>query len=69
MNNVYNLRLYIIGGELDGSYIESLRILSQLYATYKEDLNSEEVTANGTALKDLYRRMMITLSLTHVFVK
>ena len=65
MNNVYNLRLYIIGGEPDGSYIESLRILSQLYATYKEDLNSEEVTANGTALKDLYRRMMITLSLTH----
>ena len=65
MNDVDNLRLYIIGGEPDGSYIESLRILSQLYDTYKDDLNNEKITSNGTSLKDLYRRMMITLSLTH----
>ena len=56
MNDVDNLRLYIIGGEPDGSYIESLRILSQLYDTYKDDLNNEE---------NLYHKMMITLSLTH----
>ena len=48
MNDVDNLRLYIIGGEPDGRYIESLRILSQLYDTYKDDLNNEEITANGT---------------------
>ena len=65
MNDVKNLRLYIIGGEPDGNYIESLKILSQLYSNYKDDLNKEEITANGTLLKDLYRRMMITLSLTH----
>ncbi len=65
MNDVENLRIYIIGGEPDGGYIESLRILSQLYSTYQDDLNNEEITENGTVLKDLYRRMMITLSLTH----
>ena len=65
MNDVDNLRLYIIGGKPDGTYLESLKILSQLYSTYKEDLNNEEITENGTVLKDLYRRMMITLSLTH----
>ena len=65
MNNVDNLRLYIIGGEPDGSYMESLRVLSKLYATYKDDLNKEDITANGTALKNLYRKMMISLSLTH----
>jgi len=65
MNDVENLRLYIIGGTPDGSYIESLKILSKLYNTYSEDLSNENVTENGTVLKDLYRRMMITLSLTH----
>ena len=65
MNDVDNLRLYIIGGEPDGRYIESLKVLSQLYNTYKDDLKNEEITANGTVLKDLYRRMMISLSLTH----
>ena len=65
MNDVDNLRLYIIGGEPDGRYIDSLKVLSQLYNKYKEDLNNEEITANGTILKDLYRRMIITLSLTH----
>ena len=54
MNDVNNLRLYIIGGEPDGSYIESLKIFSQLYNTYKGDLT-----------RGLYRRMIITLSLTH----
>ena len=65
MNDVDNLCLYIVGGEPDGKYIESLNILSQLYNTYKEDLKNGEITANGTVLKDLYSRMMITLSLTH----
>ena len=65
MNDVENLRIYIIGGEPDSGYIESLRILSQLYSTYQDDLDNEEITENGTVLKDLYRRMMITLSLTH----
>ena len=54
MNDVNNLSLYIIGGTPDGRYIDSLNILSKLYNTYKEDLSN-----------NLYRKMIITLSLTH----
>ena len=65
MSDIENLRLYILGGTPDGSYISSLKILSSLYDTYKSDLQNEDVTTNGTVLKDLYRKMIITLSLTH----
>ena len=54
MKDVNNLRLYIIGGEPDGRYIDSLKVLSNLYDAYKEDLSN-----------NVYRKMMITLSLTH----
>ncbi|MDD7025547.1 MAG: discoidin domain-containing protein [Lachnospiraceae bacterium] len=65
MSDVENLRLYVLGGEPDGAHINALRVLSDLYAVYRDDLKNEGVTAEGTVLKDLYRRMMITLSLTH----
>ena len=66
MTDLDTLRLYMIGGKPDGgSYIESLRILNRLYHTHKEDLENTEVTKYGTVLGELYKRMMITLSLTH----
>ncbi|MCI8309161.1 MAG: hypothetical protein HFJ57_07585 [Clostridia bacterium] len=65
MNDVTNLRLYIVGGRPTGSYRSSLDVLNRLYTEYKEDLNNETVTSNGVVLSDLYRKMMISLSLTH----
>ncbi len=65
MNDNENLCLYIMGGKPDGAYIESLKVLSELYTRYKDDLKNETVTKNGIVLKDLYRKMMVSLSLTH----
>lgn len=70
MNWFYNdlgaLRLYIAGGKPSGSYLNSLTVLSRLYNTYKDDLsdNNALTAANGRR-GDLYKKMMITLSLTH----
>lgn len=58
VDDVDKLRFYIFGGKPDGSYIDSLKVLAQLYNTYKDDLNDEN-------LKEVYRKMMISLSLTH----
>lgn len=65
MNDKDALCYYITGGKPDGSYMNSLKVLMKLYKEYKEDLNNTEVTENGVVLGDLYRRMMVTLSLTH----
>jgi len=65
MNDVENLRLYIIGGKPEGSYINSIRVLSELYKNYKTDFDNKNVTKYGTVLGDLYKKMAITLSLTH----
>lgn len=46
MNDVNNLRLYIIGGEPDGRYIDSLKNLSQLYNTYKDDMTNNVYRKN-----------------------
>lgn len=56
-NNLEVLRLYIHGGEPIGTYINSLKVLSELYINNKEDINK----ANG----ELYKKMMVTISLTH----
>ncbi len=68
-NNVDNLRLYIVGGAPDGSYINSLYVLSDLYAKYKTDLENTQslnnIYDNTLTYGDLYKKMMITLSLTH----
>ncbi len=65
LNNEEALRLWTIGGKPNGTYERALQVLSDLYHTYKEDLANENVTALGTKYKDLYLRMMLSLSLTH----
>ncbi len=52
------LELYILGGEADGNYGTSLKVLNELYTKYHDDFNDLE---NGK----LYKEMAITLSLTH----
>lgn len=59
------LKYYITGGKPTGSYMNSLNVLLRLYTAHKEDLNNTTETAYHTVLGDLYKRMMITLSLTH----
>ena len=59
------LSYYIIGGEPDGTYRRSFEVLSDLLREYKTDMDIEEVTKNGVVLGNLYKRMIITLSLTH----
>lgn len=65
LNNEEALRLWTIGGRPNGTYERALQVLSDLYHTYKEDLANENVTSLGTKYKDLYLRMMLSLSLTH----
>ena len=65
LNNEEALRLWTIGGTPNGTYLRSLQVLSRLYQTHKEDLSNENVTANGTKYKDLYLKMMLSLSLSH----
>ncbi len=65
LNNEEALRLWTIGGRPNGTYERALQVLSNLYHTYKEDLSNENVTTLGTKYKDLYLRMMLSLSLTH----
>ncbi len=56
MNDEKILKEYVMGGTPDGNYAQSLKILRKFYTNpeFKKDLDN-----------DLYRRMMISLSLTH----
>ena len=65
LNNEEALRLWTVGGTPNGTYLRALQVLSKLYHTHGEDLTNEELTANGTKYKDLYLKMMLSLSLTH----
>lgn len=65
LNNEEAIRLWTIGGRPNGTYERSLQVLSDLYHTYKEDLSNENETALGTRYKDLYLKMILSLSLTH----
>ncbi len=70
MNWLYNdvdaLRMYTTGGAPTGSYEQSLAVLAQLYAAYKGDLEDRTALTNGAGVRgDLYKKMMIALSLTH----
>ncbi len=64
-DNGENLRLYILGGAPDGSYYKSFVELRRLLEAYKSDFDNNTVTKFGTRLGDLYKKMVITLSLTH----
>ena len=64
-NDVENLRLYTLGGKPTGSYMASLKALNDLYQTYNADFEIKTVSKYGNVVGDLYKRMAITLSLTH----
>ncbi|MDE5630845.1 MAG: NPCBM/NEW2 domain-containing protein, partial [Bacilli bacterium] len=64
-NDIENLRYYILGGKPTGSYINSLRELNKLYQAYKKDFEIKTKSQYGTVKGDLYKRMAISLSLTH----
>lgn len=67
-NDLEMLRMYTTGGRPSGSYLGSLRALNKLYHAYKDDLSDrtplKTVGLVGTR-GDLYKRMMISISLTH----
>lgn len=65
MNNTENLKLYLMGGKPNGSYRRSFEVLNTLYHTFKDDLTTEDVTSNGNKLSEIYKKMIISLSLTH----
>lgn len=55
LNDLEALELYINGGEPEGgSYVKSVQVLLELYSAYSGDMDSS-----------LYKKMLITLSLTH----
>lgn len=64
LNDEKALRLWTNAGAPRGSYINSLQVLSNLYAAHKDDLNDDTV-ANGVRNGDLNLNMMLALSLTH----
>ncbi len=70
MEDIENLRLYVLGGAPDGgSYYNSIKELSRLYKAYKDDFTNKTKT-NNTWYPDLtkgevYKKMAISLSLTH----
>ncbi|MCH5190784.1 MAG: discoidin domain-containing protein [Oscillospiraceae bacterium] len=59
------LSYYIMGGVPDGTYRRSFEVMSDLLHKYKSDMDIKDVTENGVVLGDLYKRMIVTLSLTH----
>ncbi len=70
MQDVENLRLYVLGGEPDGgSYYNSIKELSRLYSTYKKDFEDTTPTNNKwypeLTKGEVYKKMAISLSLTH----
>ena len=64
LNDKETLRLYLAGGKPEGSYLNSIKVLSELYTTYKDDLSNQNKTKYGTTFGNLYRTMMLSLSLT-----
>lgn len=67
-NNLDVLRMYTTGGKPSGTYLQSLEVLNELYQEFKNtDLKDETpmFTRVGHVRKELYQKMIITLSLTH----
>ena len=70
-SDVENIRLYILGGTPDGgNYFNSLTQLSRLYNEYSDDFRNNTTIENdwcpnGMTKGDLYKKMAISLSLTH----
>lgn len=58
MNDMEAMEMYITGGYPSGTYARSIKVLMSLYSKHGDDINDSE-------FGQLYKRMMITLSLTH----
>lgn len=58
LNDYEILNLYILGGKPSGTYQKSLDVLYDLYTAHGDDMQDSEYG-------DLYKKMIITLSLTH----
>ena len=65
MTDVENLRLYILGGAPTGSYTNSIKVLTNLHKNYRSDFDVDTISKYGNKVGDIYKRMAITLSLTH----
>jgi hypothetical protein len=66
MNSEENLEYYLLGGIPDGTYLASLTQLTRLLQAHQSDMDITEATTYGNTTKgDLYKRMIIALSLTH----
>ena len=69
MTDLDNLKLYIMGGKPDGGYYKSMVELSRLYTNYKDDFLISTSLNNkwdsSLTYGDLYKKMAISLSLTH----
>ena len=63
--DVENIRYYILGGTPTGSYYNSLKQLTRLLQEYKSDFDITETLPSGVTKGDLYKRMAISISLTH----
>jgi len=65
MNDRDSLNMYIMGGKPSGSYLESLKVLVELYKNYHNDWTSQEISKYGVVKGEVYKRMAFALSLTH----
>ncbi len=68
LNNEEALRLWTVGGRPLGSYMRALEVLSTVYQAHKADLTDETAALGGTEgikCKDVYLKMMLSLSLSH----
>lgn len=69
-SNLDVLKLYVLGGTPEGgSYFNSLTQLARLYTEYQDDFTNTELLNNTwypeLTYGDLYKKMAISLSLTH----
>ena len=69
-NDLDALREFMIGGAPGyGNYYNSLKVLSDLYRNYKDDLNNAALLHNKwkpeRTYGDMYRTMMFSIALTH----
>ena len=65
IGDVKVLEYFILGGQPEGGYYNTLMQLTRLHNAYKEDFNITQTTKYGTVLGDLYTRMAIAIALTH----
>lgn len=77
-DNLDVLRMYTTGGTPDNtniylknnaynqaSWMNSLKVLTSLYNTYKTDLSDYSVSSLGNPRRDIYQKMMISIALTY----